>query len=114
MGKAPMALLLVVAVGFGWQFVYFDQELPGFDPANKIDDPNNSSSDTFGFLTTLGGVIEAVWDGVLLFGKLLTFSLVEGPSTGALAGFWEVFKWTFRVAIPGGILWSVISLARGA
>lgn len=114
MARIPVAVLLILAVGFGWQFTYFDQSLPEFEPSGQIDDPNNSSEDTFGFLTGLLGVVEAVWGAVTLFASLLTFSLVEGPGSGVFGIFWDVFKWAFRLTVVGSFLWAVVSLARGA
>lgn len=114
MARIPIAVLLILGVGFGWQFVFFDQALPTFEPSGQLDDPNNSSEETFGFLSSFMGLVNAVWDAVVLFASLLTFSLVDGPSSGTLAVFWDVFKWTFRLTVVGSLLWAVVSLARGA
>lgn len=112
---APVVLAIVLVLGFGWQFVYFEEDLPGFAPQDQIDNPNNSSSETFGFFDSFAGVINAIWDGIVLFTKFLTFTAVDGigPREGSvLASFWEFFKWAWRVGVPGMFLWNVIDLAR--
>lgn len=116
---APIAIVLMLVVGIVWQFAYFDQSLPTFNPSNDtIGDPENETEEEglFGFLDSisdLGALIATIWDAVQLFAALLTFNLVDGPSSGVLATVWTAFSWGWRVVISGSFLWALAALVRG-
>jgi hypothetical protein len=117
----PIAIVILLVVGIAWQFLYYDDSLPTFDPDNDtIGDPQNETEQggLFDFLSvdafdSIAALLATIWDAAVLFMQLLTFSLADGPDTGVFSLIWTAFTWSWRVVISGSFLWAIASLIRG-
>lgn len=109
--KAPFAILLLIGVVFAFELMFLGaQETPGpnqeaYDPgASKFDDINNSSDETFGFVSTVAGLVDAIIDFIKTMFDLLTFNIPGAPT---------VVRFPITVGIVGGLAWSIATLFRG-